>query len=164
MYHSFWTLWEGGGMIWENGIKTCIISYKKRIPSPGSMQDTGSLGWCTGMTQRDGMGREVGGGFRLGNTCKPVADACWCMAKPIQHCKVKKKKIMHKSKTFGVKWKRSLIMLIALWQFQMWSHICWHFCRRKGGVYVRFSWIWMGFVTLQPLKSSGKYSPWDFWG
>ena len=30
-------------MIWENGIKTCII-YKKRIASPGSMQDTGSLG------------------------------------------------------------------------------------------------------------------------
>ena len=32
------------GMIWENGIETCIISYKKRIASPGSMQDTGSLG------------------------------------------------------------------------------------------------------------------------
>ena len=31
-------------MIWENGIKTCIISYKKQITSPGSMQDTGSLG------------------------------------------------------------------------------------------------------------------------
>ena len=27
------------GMIWENGIKTCIISYKKRIASPGLMQD-----------------------------------------------------------------------------------------------------------------------------
>ena len=41
----FWTLWEReGGMIWENGIKTCIISYKKRIASPGSMQDTGCLG------------------------------------------------------------------------------------------------------------------------
>ena len=39
----FWTLWEVG-MIWENGIKTCIKSYKKRIASPGSMQDTGSLG------------------------------------------------------------------------------------------------------------------------
>ena len=65
-----------GGMIWENGIDTCIISYKKRIASPGSMQDTGSWGWCTGMTQRDGMGREVGGGFRMGNTCTPVADAC----------------------------------------------------------------------------------------
>ena len=33
-----------GGMIWNNGIKTCIISYKKRIASPGSMQGTGRLG------------------------------------------------------------------------------------------------------------------------
>ena len=31
-------------MSWENGMKTCIISYKKRIASPGSMRDTGSLG------------------------------------------------------------------------------------------------------------------------
>ena len=33
-----------GGMIWENGIETCVISYKKRIASPGSMQDTGWSG------------------------------------------------------------------------------------------------------------------------
>ena len=32
-----------GGMIWENGIETCIISYKKLITNPGSMQDTGCL-------------------------------------------------------------------------------------------------------------------------
>ena len=32
-------------------------------------------GWCTGTTQRDGMGREDGGGFRMGNTCIPVADS-----------------------------------------------------------------------------------------
>ena len=46
MYRTvFWTLGEGeGGMIWENGIETYKISYKKRIASPGSMQDTGSLG------------------------------------------------------------------------------------------------------------------------
>jgi len=50
-----------------------------------------SWGWCTGMTQRDGMGREVGG-FRMGNICTPVVDSCQCMAKPIQYCKVKKKK------------------------------------------------------------------------
>ena len=31
-------------MIWENDINICIISYKNRISSPGSMQDTGSLG------------------------------------------------------------------------------------------------------------------------
>ena len=32
MYRTiFWTLWEReGGMIWENGIKTCIISYLKK--------------------------------------------------------------------------------------------------------------------------------------
>ena len=26
----------------------------------------GAQGWCTGMTQRDGMGREVGGGVQDG--------------------------------------------------------------------------------------------------
>ena len=31
-------------MICENGIETCIISYKKRIASLGSMQDTGCFG------------------------------------------------------------------------------------------------------------------------
>ena len=33
-----------GGMMWENGIETCIISYRKRITSPVLMQDTGCLG------------------------------------------------------------------------------------------------------------------------
>ena len=40
---------EEGGMIWENGIETCIISYVKRIASPGSMQDTG----CSGLVHWD---------------------------------------------------------------------------------------------------------------
>ena len=30
-----------GGMIWENSIKTCILSYVKQIASPGSMHETG---------------------------------------------------------------------------------------------------------------------------
>ena len=60
------------GMIWENGIETCIISYMKQVASPGSMHDTG----CSGLVQRDGMGREEEGGFRMGNTCIPVADSC----------------------------------------------------------------------------------------
>ena len=29
-----------------------------------------------GHPERDGMGREQGGGFRMGNTCIPVADSC----------------------------------------------------------------------------------------
>ena len=79
-----------GGMICENSIETCIISYKKRIARPGLTPKMGAQAWCTGMTQRDGMGREVGGGFRMGNTCTLVADSCQCMAKPIQYCKINK--------------------------------------------------------------------------
>ena len=33
-----------GGMIWENGIETCILLYVKQIASPGSMHETGCLG------------------------------------------------------------------------------------------------------------------------
>jgi len=33
-------------------------------------------------------GGEVGGGFKMGNTCIPMADSCECMAKPPQYCKV----------------------------------------------------------------------------
>ena len=36
----------------------------------------GAWGWCTGMTLRDGMGRELGVGFRKGDTRTPVADSC----------------------------------------------------------------------------------------
>ena len=68
-----------GGIIWENGIETCKLSYVKQIASPGMIQ--GARGWCTGMTLRDGMGTEGGGGFRMGNTCIPMADSCQCMAK-----------------------------------------------------------------------------------
>ena len=63
------------GMIWENGIETCIISYKKRMPVQVRCIIQDARGWCTGMTQRDGMGREEGGGFRMGNTCITVADS-----------------------------------------------------------------------------------------
>ena len=33
-----------GGMIWENGIETCILLFVKRITSPGSMHETVCLG------------------------------------------------------------------------------------------------------------------------
>ena len=38
-----------GGMIWENGIETCKISYVKQIASPGLMHDTG----CSGLVHWD---------------------------------------------------------------------------------------------------------------
>ena len=46
MYRTvFWTLGEGeGGMIWENDIETCIISYVKQIASPGLIHNIACLG------------------------------------------------------------------------------------------------------------------------
>ena len=66
-----------GGMIWENVIETCIISYMKQITSPGSMQDTGCLG-LVHWDDPEGWDGEVGvgRGFRMRNTCTPVAGSC----------------------------------------------------------------------------------------
>ena len=68
-------------MIFENSIETCILSSVKQIGNPGWMHETSAQAWCTGMTQRDGVEREVGEGIGMGNTCKPMAYSCQCMAK-----------------------------------------------------------------------------------
>ena len=75
-----------GGMIWENGIEICIISYMKRVASPGWMLGAGTLGGPRGMV----WGGKEGGGFRRGNTSIHVVDSFRCLAKPIQYCKVQK--------------------------------------------------------------------------
>ena len=77
-----------GGKIWENDIETCKISCKKRVASPGSIHDTGCLGLVLWDDPEGWYGE--GGGFRMGNTCIPVADSFRYMAKTIQYCKVKK--------------------------------------------------------------------------
>ena len=71
-----------GGMFRENSIKTCILSIVKQITSPGWMHETSARAWCIGKTQRDWVEWEVGGGIRMGNTCKSMADSCQCMTKP----------------------------------------------------------------------------------
>ena len=67
----------------ENNIETCILSYVKQIPSPVSMPETG----CSGLVHWDdpeGWDGEGGGrGFRMGNTCTPMADSCQCIANVI---------------------------------------------------------------------------------
>ena len=80
-----------GGMIWENGIEICIISYMKRVASPGSMHDTGYLGLVHWDDPEGGYGE--GGGFRMGNTCIPVVDSFRYLAKLMQYCKLKKKRL-----------------------------------------------------------------------
>ena len=57
-----------GGMIWENGIETFIISHMKRIDSPGSMHDTGCLGLVHWDNPEGWDGEGVGGGVQDGGT------------------------------------------------------------------------------------------------
>ena len=64
------------GMIWENGIEICKISYVKQIASPGLMHDTG----CSGQVHWDdpeGWDGEGGGrGVQDGKMCTLMADSC----------------------------------------------------------------------------------------
>ena len=66
-----------GGMIWENGTQTFIISYVKQFASPGLIHDTGCLelvhwddpeGWYgegRGRGLQDGVHVYTRGGFML---------------------------------------------------------------------------------------------------
>ena len=73
-----------GGMIWENSIETCILSSVKQIATPGWMHETSTQGWCTGKTQRDGMGR----GDQDGEHVNPWLIHVNVWQKPLQYCKV----------------------------------------------------------------------------
>ena len=77
-----------GGMFRENSIETCILSRVKQITSPGWMHETSAQGWCTGKTQRDGTGREVGGGSGWGTHVNPWLIHVNVWQKPLQHCEV----------------------------------------------------------------------------
>ena len=67
------------GMIWGDGIETCILSYVKRIASPGSMHDSG----CSGLVHWDDSegcyGEGDGGEYRMRNPCTRVVghDNIW---------------------------------------------------------------------------------------
>ena len=84
----FWNLWERERVRWFGRMALKHVYYHMWNGSPVQVwcMRYGAEGWCTGMTQRDGMGREVGRKFRMGNTCTPMVDSFQCMAKPLQYC------------------------------------------------------------------------------
>ena len=79
----FWTLWEKARVGWSERIALKHVYYHmwNRSPVQVRCMRPGAQGRCTGMTLRGGMGRELGGGFRKGDSCIPMADSCPCMAK-----------------------------------------------------------------------------------
>ena len=51
------------------------------MASPSLMHETGHSKLVSWDNPEGRMGREVGGGFGMGDTCTPVADSGQCMAK-----------------------------------------------------------------------------------
>ena len=56
---------EEGGMMWENGIETCILSCKKQIASLCPMQDIGCLGLVHGDDPERCYGEGGGSGVHI---------------------------------------------------------------------------------------------------
>ena len=65
-----------GGMIWENSIETCILSYVKQITSPGFMHEAR----CSGLVHWDDpYGWDGEGGGREGQDGKHMYTHGWFM-------------------------------------------------------------------------------------
>ena len=82
----------------------------KQITSPGWMHETSAQGWCTGKTQRDGMGRRQEGGSGWGTHVNPWLIHVNVWQKPLQYCKVISLQLI---KINGKKKKNQVTMLCA---------------------------------------------------
>ena len=73
MYRTvLWTLLERErvGRFGRMALKHVYYHVRNESPVYFRYRIQDAWGWCTGMTQRDVVGREVGGGFMFGNACK----------------------------------------------------------------------------------------------
>ena len=114
-------LWERARVGWFGRMVLKHVYYHmwNELPVQVWCMIQDARGWCTGMIQKDGMERGVGGGFSMGNTCTPVAYSGQCMAKSIQYFKVKKKK----KKIHGTKSSEISTFLLSFisWSFTRFS-------------------------------------------
>ena len=71
-----------------NNTKTCILSYVNGSPVQVWCMRLGAQGWCTGMTQRDGMWERREGGSGWGTHVHPWLIHVNVWEKPLQYCRV----------------------------------------------------------------------------
>ena len=90
--------WTGDSFhIWYYTCFNAILPNHPTLSLSDRVQKT-VLYTCVSLTVSQGLvhwddpegwyGEGGGRGCRMGNTCTPTVDSCWCMAKPIQYCKV----------------------------------------------------------------------------
>ena len=80
MYRTvLWTLWERERVGRFGRMALKHVKYHGRNELPVQVQCTilDAWGWCTGTTQRYGMGREEGGGFRMGHSSVLAWEIPW---------------------------------------------------------------------------------------
>ena len=100
-------------LIWENGIEICIISYKKRITSPGSMQDTGCLGLVHWDDPEGWYGEGGGRGVQDWEHVYARGGFMLMYGKPIQYCKVISLQL-NKFKLKKTKRKKKMLLFLIL--------------------------------------------------
>ena len=109
-----------------------------------------TAGIVTNYERGDRVKREVGGGIRMGNTCKSMADSFQCMAKPLQCCEVislqlikingkkKEKKWAHrKSLPLSIYLQLTISCIIKKNEGHILSHI--NKCRHTS---LKTDWMW----------------------
>ena len=79
-------------MIWQNGFETCEMSCMKRDASPGSMHDAGCFGLVHWDDPEGWYGEGGGRRVQYGEHRYTWRGVILIYGKPIQYCKVKKKK------------------------------------------------------------------------
>ena len=78
-----------GGMIWENTIETCILSYVKQIARPGLMHEAGCLGPEHWDDPEEWDGEGGGSGVRNGEPMYTHGWFMWMYGKKKHHNIVK---------------------------------------------------------------------------
>ena len=83
-------VWEKARVGWFKTIALKHVYYRMWNRSPFQVwcMRQGSQGWCTGMTLKDVMGREVGGGSKWGTHVHPCLSNVNAWQKPLQYYKV----------------------------------------------------------------------------
>ena len=100
---------------------------------------------CELFTHTNGMGREVGAGLRMGNTCTPMADSCQYIAKPLEYCKVISLQLNFKKKVKSL----SCVRLFAT----PWTRV--HQAPPSMGFSRQEYWSWMPlYLSREKRKSS----------